>query len=40
MLDLDQALNVARNAALAAGDLINHYYRKGVDVRLKADQVQ
>lgn len=38
MLDLDQALNVARNAALAAGDLINHYYRKGVDVRLKADQ--
>ena len=38
MLDLDHALSVARNAALAAGEVIEHYARKGVDVRLKADQ--
>jgi histidinol-phosphatase len=38
MLDLDRALSVARNAALAAGEVIDHYYRKGVEVRLKADQ--
>ena len=36
-LDLDQALLVARNAALAAGELIDHYYARGVDVRIKAD---
>lgn len=36
-LDLDKALSVARNAALAAGELIDHYYARGVDVRIKAD---
>ncbi len=36
-LDLDQALLVARNAAQAAGELIDHYYARGVDVRIKAD---
>ena len=36
-LDLDQALAVARNAALAAGALINRHYAEGVAVRIKAD---
>jgi histidinol-phosphatase len=36
--DLDHALLVARNAALAAGEVINRYYRDGVAVRLKSDQ--
>jgi hypothetical protein len=36
-LDLDRALLVARNAAQAAGELIDHYYARGVDVRIKAD---
>lgn len=36
-LDLEQALLVARNAAQAAGELIDHYYARGVDVRIKAD---
>jgi histidinol-phosphatase len=36
-LDLDQALAVARNAALAAGEVIEHYYAHGVAVRIKAD---
>lgn len=36
--DLDRALLVARNAALAAGVVIDHYYRSGIDVRLKPDQ--
>ena len=36
-LDLDKALSVARNAALAAGELIDHYYARGVDVRIKPD---
>ncbi len=37
-LDLDHALKVARNAALAAGELIQHHWRRGVDVRLKDDR--
>lgn len=36
-LDLDRALAVARNAALAAGEVIDHYYARGVAVRIKAD---
>jgi len=36
-IDLDQALAVARNAALAAGEVIDHYYARGVAVRIKAD---
>lgn len=36
-LDLDHALGVARNAALAAGEVINRYYAEGVAVRIKAD---
>lgn len=36
--DLDRALLVARNAALAAGGVIDHYYARGVAVRLKPDQ--
>jgi len=36
--DLDRALLVARNAALAAGAVIDHYYARGVAVRLKPDQ--
>lgn len=36
-IDLDQALTVARNAALAAGEVINRAYAKGVAVRIKAD---
>lgn len=36
-LDLDAALAVARNAALAAGEVIDHYYAHGVAVRTKAD---
>lgn len=36
-LDLDHALLVARNAALAAGEAINRWYAVGTDVRIKAD---
>lgn len=36
-LDLDHALAVARNAALAAGAAINHWYAVGAEVRVKAD---
>ncbi|MEZ5454980.1 MAG: inositol monophosphatase family protein [Lysobacteraceae bacterium] len=34
---LQHALQVARDAAQRAGELINHYYGAGVDVVLKAD---
>lgn len=34
---LDQALAVARAAAAAAGDVIAHYWQRGVEVELKAD---
>lgn len=37
-LDLDHALKVARNAAVAAGELIQYYWRRGVEVRLKDDR--
>ena len=36
-LDLDQALHVARDAAAAAGEIITHYWRRGVVAERKAD---
>lgn len=36
-VDLDAALGVAREAAAAAGEVLRHYWRCGVEVELKAD---
>ena len=33
----DAALNAARDAAEAAGEIIRHYWRRGVDVEIKSD---
>ena len=35
---LDNALTVGREAAVAAAEVIHHYYRRGVEVETKADQ--
>jgi histidinol-phosphatase len=35
---LDGALAAARDAAAAAADVIRHYYERGVDAEIKADQ--
>ncbi|UXI67560.1 inositol monophosphatase family protein [Tahibacter amnicola] len=35
---LDHALDVARQAAAAAAEVIRHYYRAGFDVEIKADE--